>query len=194
VLVLLCFSFSKEQLFFAINLNSNFVFDYFFYGVTELGNTWTFVVVIVLSLFISKRFTFMLIAGLLISTLLAQGLKHGFFADHDRPLEYFKGIANIHHLSYSAYLKHYSFPSGHTVSAFTLVTVCIAFLMSRRYDLFLLFTAFLVGYSRIYLGQHFFEDVVFGSFIGVFSGTLVVLIFKDETRFQKPLLKVKSEK
>ena len=61
-----------------------------------------------------------------------------------------------------------SFPSGHTASAFALFGL-MAFQFSRNKVLQIVFflTAFLVGVSRVYLTQHFPQDVLFGSGIGL---------------------------
>ncbi|MCX6189964.1 MAG: phosphatase PAP2 family protein [Bacteroidetes bacterium] len=188
----MCFSYSKEQLFFTVNLNYNTFFNLFFYLITELGSTWTYLVIILYSLFCSRRFTLMLLVGLLISTIFAQGLKHFVFDDALRPLEYFKDTAVIHHLSISNSLRFHSFPSGHSVSVFTLISIIIVFLPQRKFDVLLLFTGFLVAYSRVYLGQHFVGDVVFGSLLGVVSGAMVVYLFQDETKLIKPFMNWKS--
>ena len=37
--------------------------------------------------------------------------------------------------------------------------------------------AMMIGYSRIYLSQHFADDVLFGSFVGIFSAILTSFIF-----------------
>ena len=41
----------------------------------------------------------------------------------------------------------------------------------------LFFIALLVGYSRIYLAQHFFEDVYIGSILGTVCAMLVAWLF-----------------
>ncbi len=179
IFLFLCYT--KVELFLFINLHYNSVLDVFFYLITELGSTWTYLLVLLVSLFLSRRFTYSLLFGLLISSVLAQGLKHFVFDDANRPLEYFKNTMVIHHLNISDALRFHSFPSGHSVSAFTLATLIMAFSVKRKFDLVLLLAAFLVAYSRVYLGQHFVEDVVFGSFLGVFSGTLAAYVFRDKT-------------
>lgn len=66
-----------------------------------------------------------------------------------------------------------SFPSGHTMSAFALYTfLALTISYKRSWSLVLLLVAVLVGVSRIYLVQHFLEDVVTGAAIGAFIGTL----------------------
>jgi len=63
-----------------------------------------------------------------------------------------------------------AFPSGHTSAAFFGTGLIVYFL--RRLETpkslsnSIIFLAFLVGYSRIYLGQHSVEDVLAGAFLG----------------------------
>jgi membrane-associated phospholipid phosphatase len=67
-----------------------------------------------------------------------------------------------------------SFPSGHTASAFALWGWA-AFQFPRIKVLQIVFflTAFLVGVSRVYLTQHFPQDTLFGSAIGLSIAVLV---------------------
>jgi membrane-associated phospholipid phosphatase len=67
-----------------------------------------------------------------------------------------------------------SFPSGHTVSAFAVATVVALTTKNKWLHILLLLLAMQVGFSRIYLSQHFLIDVLAGSFIGVLGGILCV--------------------
>ncbi|MBC7654228.1 MAG: phosphatase PAP2 family protein [Oligoflexus sp.] len=70
-----------------------------------------------------------------------------------------------------------SFPSGHTVTifavAFTLITL---YKKNFLVKYLLIFMAFIVGFSRIYLSQHFPIDVIAGSLIGISSTYISIFI------------------
>jgi undecaprenyl-diphosphatase len=67
----------------------------------------------------------------------------------------------------------YSFPSGHAQTAFVIATFLSAFL-ARRYNVITFLMAAAVGMSRIYLGVHFFTDVLAGAAIGFIVGMLAI--------------------
>jgi undecaprenyl-diphosphatase len=70
----------------------------------------------------------------------------------------------------------FSFPSGHTMTAFA-----VAIPLALFYPVFtaaLLFCAFSVAISRILLGMHFLSDVIAGALIGAGAGYLGYLAFQ----------------
>ena len=75
-----------------------------------------------------------------------------------------------------------SFPSGHTASAFALWGL-FAFQFSRfkSVQIALFLTAFLVGVSRVYLAQHFPQDGLFGSAIGISVAVFVESFFSKKS-------------
>lgn len=62
----------------------------------------------------------------------------------------------------------YSFPSGHSSSAFFAATILTFYFPKYRVWFFIL--AFLIAFSRIYVGVHYFSDVAFGAVEGVLIG------------------------
>ncbi|MDH7476291.1 MAG: phosphatase PAP2 family protein [Microgenomates group bacterium] len=58
----------------------------------------------------------------------------------------------------------FSFPSGHAAIAFAAASVLSAFDKKRKYLYY--FIAFLIAFSRIYLGCHYFLDVFGGGLLG----------------------------
>ena len=79
-----------------------------------------------------------------------------------------------------------SFPSGHTASAFALWGL-LAFQFSRfrSVQIGLFLTAFLVGLSRVYLAQHFPQDALFGSAIGISVALWVEYFFNKKTTLRQ---------
>lgn len=75
-------------------------------------------------------------------------------------------------------LYNNSFPSGHTATIFFTVT---SYLMINKYkpivQVGFLFLAVLVGYSRIYVGAHFLEDVLAGSYLGMMIPVILYCFF-----------------
>jgi undecaprenyl-diphosphatase len=61
-----------------------------------------------------------------------------------------------------------SFPSGHTLTAFAAAAVVSSFHPRLRWPLYAL--AAVVGFSRIYLGVHFWLDVIAGAAVGIAVG------------------------
>ncbi len=62
----------------------------------------------------------------------------------------------------------FSFPSGHTMTAFSIALVVSYFYPSLQGPLY--FLAFSIGVSRIVLGMHFLSDVLAGMVLGVALG------------------------
>lgn len=76
-----------------------------------------------------------------------------------------------------------SFPSGHATTIFALATV-LAFSGKNKYGaLAYFFFATLVAYSRVYLGQHFMEDVLVGAMLGTIITMTVFILPKISYSF-----------
>lgn len=82
--------------------------------------------------------------------------------------------ANIKNQLVSVCPKDYSFPSGHSSAAFAGAAVLAAFDKKRRLGYYAI--AVIIAYSRIYLGCHFFLDVVGGSLLGYLISKLLLHI------------------
>lgn len=74
-------------------------------------------------------------------------------------------------LKEKVYGKSHSMPSNHATNMFA-IAILLSFYFRRFWPVFYLIALF-VGYSRIYLGDHFPLDV----FVGAVAGTLIGLLF-----------------
>ncbi|MGZ3900281.1 MAG: phosphatase PAP2 family protein [Bacteroidia bacterium] len=167
-------------------------FDVFFSYVTYLGDGVTAVLVVIILLVV--KFRYALIVGLanIISAAITQTLKHTVFSNVVRPKKFFEGIHDLYFVPGVENYLYNSFPSGHSTCAFSLYFSLALILENKIYKSVLFVVAFLVGYSRIYLSQHFLQDVYAGSLIGV-SISLVVYYFiqkSNKTWLEKSLVTV----
>ncbi|MDB5088159.1 MAG: Membrane-associated phospholipid phosphatase [Mucilaginibacter sp.] len=158
--------FSKEAIYFAVNSRHCSFADQIAPYVTDLGNGWTIIILSALLVLYNYRVAFLMITSYAVTSLLAQVVKYIF--DAPRPTLYFKDqLSRIHLVKGVDMLQYHSFPSGHTVTAFSAAVVMVYLTKNKKWGILLLMVAAAIGYSRMYLSQHFFEDVTAGSVIGV---------------------------
>lgn len=167
----ICLYFNKKEGFYLLNGYHTIFLTNLFIVLTFLGDGFICVAVGLLIYFFADRFTGLLvISSYVLSGLIAQLLKQ--FVIEARPgvlleeSDYPNFIENVTLHNYHA------FPSGHTASAFAMVAVVAFVIKNKRYAVPLLIVASAIGYSRIYLAQHFMIDVLGGALIGVLSGMI----------------------
>ena len=189
--------FGEYALFKTINGFHNPILDVIAYYGTQVGEAFIMVTVILI-IFIAKkefrnvRFIITALVTLTIPALLINLLK--MVADAPRPLTVFTGEKWLHFLPYYKNNFWNSLPSGHTSGAFSFA-VFLSYLLHHKFKnwaiIFFLIALF-CGWTRIYLAQHFFIDILLGSIIGTVF-TLIIIIFINKI-FNKKLLKNNSLK
>lgn len=175
------FFFSKEQSHLYVNSHHSSWADVFFYFVTFLGDGLTAVLIIVISAFYKYRYTLILGISYSISSVVTQLLKRTVFSDAFRPVKFFENTEDLYLVPGVENHMFNSFPSGHATTAFC---VCMALALISRKDnvkLLLFLAALLITFSRVYLSQHFLEDIYAGSLIGTIT-TLFVFYFLSNTK------------
>ena len=157
--------FSKTDLFLLINNKHNPFFDQFFKLNTWLGDGWITITVVFGMLFFKYRYAVLTALAYAYTSLAVQILKRLFNAP--RPVKFFEDIAPIRTIDGYAMHEWNSFPSGHTASAFTLAVV-LSYVLPYKHSYWILIPfAVLTAFSRVYLAQHFMEDIIAGSLIAV---------------------------
>lgn len=96
--------------------------------------------------------------------IIAQSLKRVF--DLPRPAGFFKDI-DLNFIGNGSIHYAHSFPSGHTTTAFALFFVLALFTKNKIFKFLFFILALSTAFSRVYLLQHFFIDVYFGSILGL---------------------------
>lgn len=166
-----CFTQFEITLF--INSWHNEVLDFIFMYLTNLGDG-VFAVAVIIAVYLFRRHhTIQGILCFILSSVITQVLKRAVFFDHYRPSVRMKEFASLHYVPGVTMHEMHSFPSGHSTSAFAVFLFLGLISSNKKLGAVFFLTAVVVGLSRIYLLQHFFEDVLTGSLIGVATTTLI---------------------
>lgn len=166
----------KDTLFLLLNKNEGDFADSFFYVVTYGGDgiIWIPVLLIVLFLLKRKDAVVLVVSAFVFSTIFVQTIKN--IIPEDRPIKAIKNSTIIHTVPGVEVHTSASFPSGHTTTAFCIYFI-FCLLIRKRWWLTVGFVyACLVGYSRVYLAQHFPLDVAGGIVFATISVWLSLLI------------------
>lgn len=168
----------KAASFVDLNAYHRSTLDTIFIWVTFLGNGVFSIVVFVIFL-LQRRWSHacQVMLAFLLSALLAQILKNLF--SMPRPKQFFAPGQYHYFIDGVTGIGFASFPSGHTTSIFALATLLAIFTKNRKAKIAFLLCGVAVGYSRIYLGQHFLGDVLMGSCIGTLTAVLVHWLFVE---------------
>jgi membrane-associated phospholipid phosphatase len=173
--------YTRDEIYFAVNALYTDWGDIAAPYVTDLGDGVVIITISVLLALFNYRASFLLITSYALTSAVAQLVKYS--VNMPRPKIYFESqLSKIHFVKDEYILVHRSFPSGHTVTAFSAGVVFVYFVKNKMWGPLFLFLALAVGYSRMYLSQHFFEDVMAGSVIGVMI-TVLWLGFIDGKKF-----------
>ena len=177
------FTFDKVVLLLTINRWHATSLDCFYYYITFLGSSWAYLLLITM-VAIKKRAPHAFLLGgsnFVCMSLIVQGMKRLLFAHHLRPILLAPAATPLHLVEGVHHHTYLSFPSGHAATIFA--AVCFVQLLSSQksfgQSLCLLLIAVAVAYSRIYLCQHFYEDVYVGAWIGTLTTIVVCAVWGD---------------
>lgn len=153
--------------------------DLFFRWFTKVGEGYGYLVVFLILLVYKRRAAWGVpLLGIAVSLVAWVGktLFH-----HPRPYLYFEQQGLLAQLELIPGVKVHkgltSFPSGHTMAAFALFTfLALCFPRKPWLSITCFCIALLVGVSRMYLVQHFFEDVYLGALLGLGLGMLAYYV------------------
>lgn len=174
----------KGRLHLTINQYHSAFFDSFFKYITYLGDGTMVIIVTVTLLFIKYKFALFIGLSNFVTSLFTQILKNFIFPDMLRPKKFFEGIAELYFVPGVENYSYNTFPSGHTTVAFTLY-FCLALIIENPLIKILLFILSLVAsFSRVYLSQHFFNDIYAGSLIGVIFSILIYYFLERSARIK----------
>lgn len=158
-------------------------YDGFFIFLSDLGEGLLFGIFLIIIGLFRLKYLILGVASFLISGAVTQILKNIFLVP--RPKVFFAGTDLVTFVNDVVLLSGKAFPSGHTTSGFAIFLFLALITPNKKIGVIFLFGAVLVGTSRIYLVQHFFVDVYFGSVIGVVFTLLTFMIFENSQKITR---------
>lgn len=180
-------SFGKEGAHAFLNSRHIPILDIAFKYITHLGHG--LLPILIFHILLMVRYSWALGLGVssLVMGIVVQTLKRSVFAGDHRPAMFFQdgGLPVIDGVEL---MLHHSFPSGHSATAFCMFLM-FAFFVKRKWTTYLFVAlALLVAFSRVYISQHFVQDTIVGSWIGLalaYLGYLFIVRYAEENPSSK---------
>ena len=159
------------------NLRNDFLTPIFKF-ITHLGDVGAIWIgcTILLLIFAKYRKVGLLSAFALIGSLLINNLILKNLIARVRPYEAVEGLTRLIEAQ-----SDYSFPSGHAGASFAAAVIFFLYL-PKKFGVPALVLAFLISFSRLYVGVHYITDVLAG---GLISAAIAVCIWKVDEHIQK---------
>ena len=159
---------------------ANIIFKF----LTHLADGW-FTVPLLVFLFIYNWKKAVYISSIYgISSIFVTVLKHLVFSTFKRP-HWFNELLNDKNYRWLPDVNmhdEFSFPSGHTTTAFCIFFGLALLIPNKKIGTTLIILASLIGFSRTYLSYHFLMDLVAGSFLGVTIALGMYLLLKKKLK------------
>ncbi len=188
--------YEKAEIHIFINSFHNSFFDFFFKYWTYLGDGLFAVLIIIILLFIQYKQAIITTVSFLLTALTVQILKA--IIENPRPKFFFQyfyeGNYNLYFVDGTDPGNLFSFPSGHSASAFTIFFLLALFTKKQYLKPVFFIIALLTAFSRVYLSWHFLEDIVVGSVIAVLFTLIIYRILNKTKRTWLDLSLLKSFK
>ncbi len=137
----------------------------FWKGITMLGDSGWFWIALSLLLMVPRQTRWIGItslAAIVIGALITNVTLKNLVA-RTRPYEVVEGLVLLIEKQ-----RDYSFPSGHTCASFAAAGVYWR-MLPKKFGIPLVILAAMIAFSRLYVGVHYFTDVLAGLLIGLFA-------------------------
>ncbi|MCA6440810.1 MAG: phosphatase PAP2 family protein [Sediminibacterium sp.] len=183
-LILLSIVVGKNELFLILNGNLGSIGDFIFKYATYLGDGIIWIPVGIWVLIYHRQKWVLLFSLIIISTAFVNMGKFVLMPEEPRPYAAIENKQAIHTVSGVDIHTIYSFPSGHTTTAFSVYLLLLVLTDSAVLLVVGLILAAMAGYSRIYLAQHFPLDVGAGMITAVIA-VLISKYLEEKLRIKK---------
>jgi membrane-associated phospholipid phosphatase len=177
-LSILLLLFNKIEIARWINVHNSESLDFFFKYYTHLGDGIAATIIALIFILFNIKNGVVLLLSFILSGLIIQILKIYVFPEMMRPGDVFENLPSFHTIEGVKLLSKYSFPSGHTGTAFGMFFCIATFTKNRKIQFFAFISAVLLGYSRLYLSLHFLPDAIAGAIIGIVISLSILTLFE----------------
>ena len=171
IMLFIIFIYPKGELELIINQRHSPLLDYFFKYITHLGDGIFLVLMLIALLFLNYTSAILTAFSIVFQSLFVSLFKRWIFKGLERPLAFFGDQVELNIVEGVDVHSTNTFPSGHTATGFAIFALLFIIIKNRGIIIatMLFALAFLVGFSRVYLLQHFIVDVYFGAIFGLLS-------------------------
>lgn len=141
--------------------------DYLFYILTHSVEFWSCLLIYIVIGFIkSYKYAFIGFIAYAFSGLVTQLLKRNVFSSHNRPTFNIDNLRLIPDYFNFEQHSNFSFPSGHSTAAFSVCIFLALLSKNKKWGYIYGVLACFIAFSRVYLSQHYFIDILVGSILG----------------------------
>lgn len=172
-----------------LNQNHSSFQDFLFKNLTHIGEEWILLPVLGVFLLTNRYAAFLMFFSIILNGAIIQILKRFVFEDMLRPYLFFKDQGKImefyHFVEGVKIRKHHTFPSGHTNTGFAFLLIMAFLVKNQSLKIFFGVLAVMVGFSRIYLFQHFFIDTYVGGILAIIFSTVFYYYIDNKTNLKK---------
>lgn len=169
--------------------------DLVFPYVTHLADGWVPALLAFALLFYKDLRSFLMMGlSVGISAGICQLLKRMVFGEWDRPFMFKDELGDMSWVVGLELNHHFSFPSGHATTAFSMCFALAVIAARANWAAPLALVAAILAFSRVYLSQHFVEDITAGALLGTGTSALFYLLMykgprSKDVRLDRRILK-----
>ncbi|MDQ3101543.1 MAG: phosphatase PAP2 family protein [Bacteroidota bacterium] len=175
--LILLFTNEKYQLHAWLNSHHTATGDLIFSWLTHVADGWMPTLIAVLLLFFKDVRSFLMMGlSVGISAGICQLLKRMVFGTWDRPYMFKDELGDMAWVIGLDLNHHFSFPSGHATTAFSMSFALAVIVARSRWAIPFVALAVILAFSRVYLSQHFLEDITAGALLGIAVSSIFYLV------------------
>lgn len=165
----------------SLNFNGGLVIDAILYAMSS-SITCSIFILTIIALYINKktklREYLIIILGLTIVITLCDQISSSIIKPYICRLRpsHTIGVCELLHYVYGYKGGQYGFVSSHAANTFGVAAFLSAQMRNKKITIALFLWAIIVCYSRIYLGVHYFGDVICGGILGYVIGSIIAYL------------------